>query len=209
MSVSLLRRHEPLPLTITVRPGAALVRQGEPSPAVRRLQTGAARETIVIPEGRELTLGILGPGDVVGEPEGEASASTVRTLRVCRLRPVTASDAADLLAARARRAASLAIELAWSDVPTRLLARLRDLAERFGRPADGGTMIPFALTQDDLGHMTGSSRETVNRALRTLVADGLVRVVPRGRYVVDVPRPVVDPAIRSWPVRLTLTPGGN
>jgi CRP/FNR family transcriptional regulator, cyclic AMP receptor protein len=191
------RRAEPLPLTIAVRAGAVVVHQGEPSFVVWRLESGAVRETTVVRDGRELALGILGRGDVVGEPPGTASATTVRALRLSRLRAVAASDAADLFAARARRAASLAAELAYSDVPTRLEARLGDLAARFGRPALGGSIIPFAISQDELAQLIGATRESVSRALGTLVAHERVRVAARGRYVVSIASETAPDGVRG------------
>jgi CRP/FNR family transcriptional regulator len=194
VSASLPRRDEPLPLAITVRAGATLVRQGEPCSIAWLVRSGALWESLVLPDGRELALGILGPGELIGEPADAPAASTVRTLRVSRLLPVDPDEAADLFAARARRAALLAAELAWSDVPSRLRTRLRDLAARFGRPAPGGTSIELRLTQDRLALLCGSTRETVNRALRDLVAKGEVRKRGIGRYVI-VEHAVTTPAI--------------
>lgn len=194
MSASLPRRVEPLPLAMAVRTGSVVVRQGEPTTATWRVDGGALWESVVLPDGRELALGVLGPGDVIGEPGGAPSAGTVRALKVSRLRPVDPSDAADLFAARARRAASLAAELAWSDVPSRVLSRLRDLAERFGRPAEDGALIPFGLTQDHIALLAGSTRESVSRSMRTLAAEGHVRVAGHGRYVViHEPAPIQAP----------------
>lgn len=184
MPASLPRRDEPLSLAITVRAGVTLVRQGEPCSIAWLVRSGALWESLVLADGRELALGVLGPGELVGEPEGTAAASTVRTLRATRIAPVDPERAADLFAARARRTAVVAAELVWSDVPSRLRARLRDLAARFGRPVPGGTAIELRLTQDRLALLCGSTRETVNRALRSLIAGGELRTAGIGRYVV-------------------------
>jgi CRP/FNR family transcriptional regulator len=194
VSATLTRRTEPLPLATVVRAGVVLASQGEHSTMAWRVEDGALWETVVLPDGRALALGILGPGDAIGEPDGIPSASTVRSLRVSRLRPMVPSDAADLFAARARRAASLAAELAWCDVPSRLLSRLRDLTARFGRPVVDGRAISFRISQDQLALLCGSSRETVSRSLRALAEDGRIRVEGRGRYVVlDDPAPAEIP----------------
>jgi CRP-like cAMP-binding protein len=196
---SLPRRDEPLPLTITVRAGATLVRQGDPCSIAWVVRSGALWESIVLADGRELALGVLGPGQLVGEPEGAPGATSVQTLRVSRLVPVDPDRVAGLFAERARRTATLAAELAWSTVPSRLQARLHDLAARFGRPVPGGTDIGLRLTQDQLAQLCGSTRETVNRALQQLSTSGEVHTAGLGRYVVrDRPvaalEPVGDPA---------------
>jgi CRP/FNR family transcriptional regulator, cyclic AMP receptor protein len=178
------RRDEPLPLAMTVRAGTTLVRQGEPCSLAWIVRAGALWESLVLADGRELALDVLGPGSLVGEPDGATAAATVQTLRVCRLTPVDPEGFAALFADRARRASRLAAELAWSDVPSRLRARLDDLATRFGMPDPGGTAIELRLTQDRLARLCGTTRETVNRALRLLVANGELRHAGVGRFVV-------------------------
>ena len=134
--------------------------------------------------GHELVIDVLGPGHGAGEPSGVPSPVTVRALRPCRLSPVSGRAAADLLTTRAHRAAALAGDLAWLDVRTRVAQRLEDLSQRFGRPVEGGKLILLPLTQDEVAALAGTTRESANRALRAMVADGDIRVAARGRYVV-------------------------
>lgn len=175
---------QPLPLTVILRQGSTLVRQGAPSEGLWLLSSGALRMAQVSRDGRELLLDVLGVGDGVGEPPGMISPATVRALRPCRLVPVAPRAAADLLTARAHRAAALAADLAWLDVRGRIFGRLDDLAQRFGRPVEGGRLILLPLTQDELAALAGTTRESANRALRALVGEGRVRIAGRGRYVV-------------------------
>ena len=119
---------------------------------------------------------------------------TVRALRPCRLSPADPRAAADLLTTRAHRAAALAEELAWLGVRTRIAHRLDDLAERFGRAVEGGRLILLPLTQDEVAALAGTTRESANRALRSMVADGEIRMAARGRYVVRTRLRSVDDA---------------
>jgi len=139
--------------------------------------------SVVSGAGQELVLDVLGPGHGAGEPVGVPSPVTVRALRPCRLSPADPRAAADLLTTRAHRAAALAEELAWLDVRTRIARRLDDLAERFGRSVEGGRLILLPLTQDEVAALAGTTRESANRALRSMVADGDIRMAARGRYV--------------------------
>jgi len=175
-------RPQPLPL-IAVRGGQQVVRQGEPGLGPWVVASGALLATAVSPDGRVLALDVLGPGDLVGEPDGCAAESGVRALRASQLAPVDARSIAPLVAARARRAAALARDLAWLDVQDRVETRLRDLADRFGRPVPRGVELTLALTQDDLAALAGTSRESANRALRALERAGRVSVMGRGRYL--------------------------
>ena len=67
----------------------------------------------------------------------------------------------------------LQTRMAWSlslCVRDHLLAVLRDLAGRWGSPAEEGTVIGLPVSQGALAAMVGASRESVNRALRQLLA---------------------------------------
>jgi CRP/FNR family transcriptional regulator len=161
-----------------------LIRQGAIGDGLWLVESGALRVAIISDAGHELVIDVLGPGHGAGEPSGVPSPVTVRALRPCRLSPVSGRAAADLLTTRAHRAAALAADLAWLDVRTRVTQRLEDLSQRFGRPVEGGRLILLPLTQDEVAALAGTTRESANRALRAMVADGDIRVAARGRYVV-------------------------
>ena len=184
MSVQVRRSPQPLPLTLVLRQRGTLIRQGALGDGVWRVDSGALRMSVVSGAGHELVLDVLGPGQGAGEVTGVVSPVTVRAMRPCRLSPVDPRAAADLLTIRAHRAAALAEEIAWLDVRTRIAHRLNDLAERFGRSVDGGRLILLPLTQDELAALAGTTRESANRALRSMVADRHIRIAARGRYVV-------------------------
>ena len=176
-------RPQPLPL-IAVRGGQQVVRQGEPGLGPWVVSSGALLAAAVSADGHVLALEVLGPGDLVGEPDGRAAESSVRALRTCQLAPVDGCSIAPLVAARARRATALARDLAWLDVPARVEARLMELADRFGRPVSRGVELTLSLTQEDLAALAGTSRESANRALRALERAGRVSVTGRGCYLI-------------------------
>lgn len=175
-------------------------------------------------DGRRLVLDVLGPGDGVGGPGdslgdgdgggpggllGEADRSgppaaqaTTRAIGPGRLREALPWEQAPMLACRAERAARLAADLAWFDVPTRLIARLDVLAERFGQPVPGGIAIGLRLGHDDLAALCATSRESVTRAMTALVAEGRVEVPSRGRIVVPRPGLVQAPLPSCRRIRL-------
>lgn len=172
-----------LPLAIVIRTGARPAKQGEPCSGLFVLQAGAMLSTCVTDDGRRLGQ-LLGPGDAVGGPDGSASPVTVRALRPCRLRPTLVHERPVLLDARTARAFALAHELAWVGVAERVERRLREIAAQFGRPSpEGGLGLGVRLTQDDLAQIAGCTRESANRAIRSMVGEGRLRVTGRGRYV--------------------------
>jgi CRP-like cAMP-binding protein len=175
-------RLQPLPL-IAVRPGQAVVRQGEVGPGPWVVATGALIATAVSADGHVLALDVLGPGDLVGEPDGAAADTGVRALRPSRLTPMAGPALTPLVVARGRRAAALARDLAWLGVSERVEARLTELARRFGRAAPGGTALALPITQDDLAALAGTTRESTNRALRALERSGRLSIQGRGRFL--------------------------
>ena len=179
---------EPLPLVI-VRPGQTPVRQDEACADQWIIETGVFVVSVVDADGRTMVLDLLGPNDSLGLPGAMPAPWTATALRPARLHPATGLD---VLAATMSRLTAIATELAWYDITERLERRLLDLARRLGRPAPGGTVLPVRLTQDELASMVGATRESVNRAVRTLIAHGSIEVRGRGCYVVRTPLRLVD-----------------
>jgi CRP/FNR family cyclic AMP-dependent transcriptional regulator len=179
--------------------GQALVHQGAASDCLFLVKSGAVRLAAVLPTGREVVVGVLGPGDVFGESallgdpspvEARAAGSLeVEALPVAALQavlersPATATELLRMLASRLHRTAGALEEALAQDVPTRLCRRLCELAARHGVHDAHGVRLPLPITQEDLGRMIGASRETVNRTLAALMARGLVRNEGR-RYVI-------------------------
>jgi CRP/FNR family transcriptional regulator, cyclic AMP receptor protein len=182
--------------------GAVVVRQGDPSSSLFLVTSGAVRLSSVTRDGREVVVGLLGPGDVFGESAllglpSPVDARVVGRTRIVGLRlpdlrdvlsryPVTAEELLRLVASRLHRTSSALQEALAADVRTRLSLRLRTLAAEHGVRSDEGIRLRVPLTQEELGRMVGAARETVNRSLVGLTARGLVRT--DGRTVV-IPDP--------------------
>ena len=72
-------------------------------------------------------------------------------------------------------------------MPGRVAKALLDLADRFGRPAEGGVRVAHDLTQEELAQLVGASRETVNKALADFATRGWLRLEARA-VLLDVER---------------------
>jgi hypothetical protein len=107
---------------------------------------------------------------------------------------------AALLERVAAQAARLATRCAISQLPRtedRLETLLWFLAERWGRVAVDGLVLPLRLTHEVLGQMLGAKRPTVSLALKTLEREGTVRRREDGAWLlrwpeetdVSLPRP--------------------
>jgi CRP/FNR family cyclic AMP-dependent transcriptional regulator len=183
------------------RQGAVVIQEGDLDDTIYLVRSGRLRAFVDNPDGRELTLSIHGPGDVVGEMAldgGPRSATVVAT------EPSTcvAIDRRALLAAigddpevalwliarligRARMATETARGLALMDVYGRVARLLTSLA--IEQP-DGSRTTAEPMTQLELAAIVGASREMVSRVLKDLETGGYIRRAGR-RYqlVKDLP----------------------
>lgn len=183
------------------RAGEPVFREGDPGTAFYVVETGEVKILLGGSEGKEVVLALFGPGEFFGELallDGEPrSADAVVTtaaellillredfLRFLRDMPGVAVNMLASLSRRLRRTDRLVHDAAFSDVRTRVARLLVELAETRGKPGEGGIVIGPRLTQGDLAGMVGATRESINKCLRYLTAQGLVRH-ERGRIVVS------------------------
>lgn len=179
--------------------GAVVVAQDEPGDAVFILLSGRVKVALFGDNGRELTLSLLGPGELFGEMslldnrprsanviaiEDATMLALTREAFVEHLRnhPQTAINLLGELARRLRHADETIANLALYDVESRLVRTLERLAREDGETTEAGLMLRRRPTQQALANMVGSCRETVSRTFTSMVRRGLV--VQHGRSLV-------------------------
>jgi CRP/FNR family cyclic AMP-dependent transcriptional regulator len=168
--------------------------QGDSGSTCHVIIRGKVRIFLASGEGRELSVRILGPGEIFGEMalfEGLPRSANVEALEetqtlelqhevlldCLRKSPTLALNMLQALSARLRSSTVEAEGLALLTVDERLARQLHKLAEWSGRPAPGGGVrIMVPMTQQELAALIGTSRESVNRALVRLRRQGKVRL---------------------------------
>jgi CRP/FNR family transcriptional regulator, cyclic AMP receptor protein len=183
--------------------GERLFLEREPGDAVLVLQSGRVKLSSITDGGREALLGIRDPGELIGEMSAidevprSATATAMEPVEVLALSsqafiaylertPGVALVLVRVLNRRLRDADRKRAEFLAQDTVGRVCSRLVELADRFGQLGDDGTHIDLAITQEDLAGWTGSSREAVIRALRTLRELGWIETRRRGVTLLDV-----------------------
>lgn len=175
----------------------ALFHHGDPSDGMHLITVGRVVVRVSTPSGEEASLTVSGPGDSVGEQSllleaSRRSASAialeaVETMFLSRVafHELRARDGyldrvlVSVLAARAVRLTEQLVESLFVPAPARVMRQVAHAASIYG---DGS--IP--LTQEELGQLAGTTRPTVNRALRAAQDAGVVDLA-RGRIrVIDV-----------------------
>ena len=183
--------------------GAALFHERAPGDAVLVLTSGRVKLSCVTDAGREALLGIREPGELIGEmsaidgSERSATATALEPVEVIVVSrdafvafldrtPGVALVLARVLARRLRDCDRKRIEYLAQDAVGRVCSRLVELADRFGETDADGTHIELAITQEELAGWTGSSREAVIRALRSLRELGWIETRRRGVTLLEV-----------------------
>jgi CRP/FNR family transcriptional regulator len=170
--------------------------QGDAARLVYFVKRGKIRIARRTPDGKEITIAILGPGDLFGEEVvfSETVRTTVATClnesTLCMARsedlyglmtrhPVLCFNVAKYLHEQRDDALSAAEDVAYLKVPERILKLLERLAVEYGSPVRNMTRIDVRLTHADIASLIGSTRETVSVQLGELVRDG--RIALEGR----------------------------
>jgi CRP/FNR family transcriptional regulator, cyclic AMP receptor protein len=151
--------------------------------------------------GREVMLGLAGPGDLLGELSALRGTprSTTVTARddvvalaiagpafrsFLRTAPEAAVVVLDTVVDRLLVADAQRLELASLDVVARVARRVLELSARVGEAGADGA-VDVAVTQDELAAWAGASREAVSKALGVLRTLGCVRTGRRRIAVLD------------------------
>jgi CRP/FNR family transcriptional regulator, cyclic AMP receptor protein len=185
--------------------GKVLFREGQEGDRLYVVVQGKIKLGTTSGDGRENLLGIFGPGQMFGElslfdPKPRtATATAVTDSRLVSLaydaviglvtsHPQTSLEVLRRLAQRLRESNEIVSDLVFDDVPGRVAKQIMNLGERFGTLKDDGLHVNHDLTQEELAHLVGASRETVNKSLADFAARGWVKLQPRGVLVTDVER---------------------
>jgi CRP-like cAMP-binding protein len=171
--------------------GRPLFSAGDEADGLRILLSGLVRIWIADGDGRELTLGLMEPGDPFGEIallDGlpRTASATPTEPGACLFLPARAMEAALMRDPKlARHLIQLLCELLRRNVETvgafafiglggRLAHKLHELA--LAHAELDGTTARFTrrFSQTDLAQMLGVTREAVNKRFKGLLHDGLV-----------------------------------
>ncbi len=197
-----LSRLAPLLHQRTFPAGSTVITAEQPGEAVYTILSGSAKAHLIRPDGTEVILAVLGPGEVVGEMSladslGHSADVTAleettflwmdrRTFRSSVAEsPAFAQNLAKILSRRLRLTNTHLRSVSALDVPGRVASQLLALAHEYGEEIpEGGVRIPIRLTQSDLAALVGASRVRVNQALGYFRKRDAISVGEDGRITV-------------------------
>ncbi len=183
--------------------GATLFRQGDRVENMFLVARGRLKLSQVGPEGDEMVMKWLGPGEMLSgvavlgpRPYPVTALATEATVvrgwgrellaELCARHPRLRDNALATIADRMQDSLSRLREMAGAPAPQRLAAELLRIAQRAGRQAPGGIELPRPLSRQILAEMTGTSLYTVSRLLAAWAREGWVAV---GRERVTLAEP--------------------
>ncbi len=176
-------------------PGEALFEQGEPAERFFLTLEGRLKVTMIVPEGKQIVLRLLYPGDFCGlamvltRPEYPATCRAILAVRalawptsywatLIEEHPRLAVGMTEALGRHVTEMHTRLAELATEEVERRVAHAVLRLADRAGVAVEGGVQIDFPVTRQDLAELTGSTLHSVSRIVSAWGARG---VVDRGR----------------------------
>jgi CRP/FNR family transcriptional regulator len=182
---------------------ATLFDQGDAEKIVYLIKRGRVRIARNTADGKEVTVAILGPGDMFGEDVlfGGVERTTVATCMeetlICKAHAddlfgllagnsALALNVAQMLSDRLTDASATIEDLAYAKISDRLLHLFERLAGELGRVTDEGTFLDVRLTHQDIASIIGSTRETVSLELNQLVRAGQIK--QEGGYITVLTR---------------------
>jgi len=171
--------------------GDVLFRQGDAADSLFLLIEGRLRATQTAPDGQQIIIRYVGPGEIAGYTVlagGDVHPGTVTAVddsyligcrgdtarRAMERYPVVARNAVILLGRRYHEMQVRLRELSTERVEQRIGHALLRLAHQCGRRTMSGIEIAFPLSRQDLAEMAGTTLHTVSRTLRAWEERGIV-----------------------------------
>jgi CRP-like cAMP-binding protein len=169
-----------------------VVQQSDPSGELYVVVEGRLKVVSAGADGRDTALGIMGPGELIGEVSllaGGPRSATVAALEPCELlvirrepflkllesSPKISVELLRVLATRLRRLTERSEDLAFLRVGERLAKRIAGLAAEYGEAQkDGSVRITVKLSQQEIGELVNATRESVNKHVKAWEDEGLL-----------------------------------
>lgn len=178
----------------TFRRGQVVCTAGDPGDTLIVVVSGQVKISVRSADGAELTLTVVGPSVTVGEvsvADGGPRSANIETVTesellfipravvqaVCTRVPAAAQALTSAIAADLRRLTATTSDLVFLDLPRRVAKML------LSQPRSDDGVIGPQLTQEEYARLLGSTRQSVNIALRGFERRGWIEMRDRSMAV--------------------------
>lgn len=186
------------------RQGENIFQEGDPGQVLYMIETGQVRIYVQGEDGQEASVVVYGPTDIFGElavidglPRSASAVAMEDTIVYTLNRdlfrehmkrtPQLALNFMRALSVRVRYSTQQVGSLTLLEVPARLARKLVELAQQYGVVEESGVRINLSINQSDLASLTGTTRESINKALAVFKRQGLITMPLQGQIT------IVDP----------------
>jgi len=176
----------------TFKAGETVFNLGSPGDYMMALLSGTIRISVPSPDGKELVLTLIQPGEVFGELavlDGKERSADAIAENECTLAMLYRHDVlsffqrnpsawlklVEVLCQRLRRTDQVFAEVALLQLPVRLAKMMLRLLESPDSSA-AAKAGKIGFSQRELANMVGGTRESVNRCLRNWQRSGIVQI---------------------------------
>ena len=166
--------------------------QGDRADKLYVILSGGAKVYQQAEDGKQKIIGILGPGEIFGELtllDGRERSATVETIDQTEMLSIAHRDfhalatknpeilwrVMEVLCERIRGLNEETLNLAFEELPYRIVQALDELVDKHGKPEAGGR-ITVKTTPADIGQMVGADRQESYRVLKVLSKRGLIEL---------------------------------
>jgi CRP/FNR family transcriptional regulator, cyclic AMP receptor protein len=180
--------------------GREIFAKGSPGRSMMAVLRGTVKISSPSVAGKEIVLNIIAAGEIFGEIallDGEERTADATAMTDCELlvidrrdfmplledNPEVAGMLLKILCRRLRQTSAQVEDVLFRHLESRIAKALLNLAHSVGEHAASGRALGVHLSQQELGNIVGSSRESVNRQLQLWHKAGLVELA-KGTIVI-------------------------
>jgi CRP/FNR family cyclic AMP-dependent transcriptional regulator len=184
-------------------PGSVVFFEGDRSDSLYVILSGSVKVYQTTNDGREKILKTFGKGDIFGEfamIDGQPRSAAVATLEKTEMLTLNHRDfrtfataapeilwkVLEALCERLRKTTEDVTDIAYRDVPYRLLKALIELAEKSGQKYKDGVKIAVQLSSQDLANRVASNPQRVARLMNRFQDENLILMEDDGLVVPDL-----------------------
>jgi CRP-like cAMP-binding protein len=141
-----------------------------------RINAGVVRSFAWDEEGRAVTLGFWGKGEIVGYPLSRMKLYQVECLTEVEISEISLADdaLAQILLLHAWKSEELLAIIHQTSIAQRLAGLLQWLSAQFGTSVGAGVQLDLRLTHQDWADTIGSTRVSVTRLLKQMEQEGKI-----------------------------------
>lgn len=184
--------------------GETVFRSHDPANKMFIVLEGQLKISKIMSDGKEQILYIYTAGDFVGGHNilsGDMYEYSAYALVKTAVLTITENDVMHILKnnnqflitvleqsyERIRKAETLIDRLSIISTDAKVAKLLKTLISLYGTEKENGILIKYNITQEELGSLSGISRETMSRKLNQFEEEGILKIVSRGKIIVYKP----------------------